>query len=313
METIEVETGAKPTGAIIWMHGLGADGHDFEPIVPELVQQNERALRFVFPNAPVRPVTINGGYAMRAWYDIVGIDRNSAQDETGIRASDAMVQALIKRENERGIPSERIVLAGFSQGGAMALFSGTRYAEKLAGIMALSCYMLSAKNFDTERAAANASTPIFMAHGPTDPVVHGISVKTRVSCSRRRATRSNGTRIRCRTRYARKKFSTSRSGCAAFCREDCSGLLTLARDCAIQENLARRQLRALDELIGLVSLLDAAGPADHRGPAGALKLPAFGAERDGGARPISLRHAREPAARPRHHPLPAAARLPAPR
>jgi phospholipase/carboxylesterase len=172
METIEVETGAKPTGAIIWMHGLGADGHDFEPIVPELVRKNERALRFVFPNAPVQPVTINGGYAMRAWYDIVGIDRNSAQDEKGIRASDAMVQALIKRENERGIPSERIVLAGFSQGGAMSLFSGTRYAEKLAGIMALSCYMLSAKTFDTERAPANAATPIFMAHGLTDPVVH---------------------------------------------------------------------------------------------------------------------------------------------
>jgi phospholipase/carboxylesterase len=171
-DTIEVETGAKPTGAVIWMHGLGADGHDFEPIVPELVQPRERALRFVFPNAPVQPVTINGGYAMRAWYDIAGLDRNSVQDEKGIRASDARVQSLIKRENERGMPTDRIVLAGFSQGGAMALFSGTRYPEKLAGIMALSCYMLLAKTLETERSAANQSTPIFQAHGRMDNVVH---------------------------------------------------------------------------------------------------------------------------------------------
>ena len=171
METIEVETTAKPAGAIIWMHGLGADGHDFEPIVPELVRKNERGLRFIFPNAPTRPVTINGGYVMRAWYDIVGIDRKSAEDDKGIRASDALVRSLIQRENERGIPTERIALAGFSQGGAMALFSGTRYPEKLAGIMALSCYMLLAKNFAAERAAANQSTPIFMAHGLMDNVV----------------------------------------------------------------------------------------------------------------------------------------------
>ena len=172
LETIEVETGAKPTGSIIWMHGLGADGHDFEPIVPELVAPNERALRFVFPNAPVRPVTINGGYAMRAWHDIVGIDRHSAQDETGIRGSDAIMRALIERENSRGVPTERIVLAGFSQGGAMALFSGTRYPEKLAGIMALSCYMLMAQTFAAERSTANQSTPVFLAHGLQDPVVH---------------------------------------------------------------------------------------------------------------------------------------------
>jgi len=172
METIEVETTAKPAGAIIWMHGLGADGHDFEPIVPELVRKNERGLRFIFPNAPTRPVTINGGYAMRAWYDIVGLDRKSSEDETGIRASDALVRSLIQRENERGMPTERIALAGFSQGGAMALFSGTRYPEKLAGIMALSCYMLLAKSFAAERAAANQSTSIFMAHGLMDNVVH---------------------------------------------------------------------------------------------------------------------------------------------
>ena len=172
IEAIEVETGAKPTGSVIWMHGLGADGHDFEPIVPELVAPNERALRFVFPNAPVRPVSINGGYAMRAWYDIIGIDRHSAQDEAGIRASDAIVRALIERENSRGVPAHRIVLAGFSQGGAMSLFSGTRYPEKLAGIMALSCYVLMASTFAAERSAANQSTPIFLAHGMQDPVVH---------------------------------------------------------------------------------------------------------------------------------------------
>jgi phospholipase/carboxylesterase len=171
VETIEVETGREPTGCIIWMHGLGADGHDFEPIVPELVRPDERALRFVFPNAPVRPVTINNGYAMRAWYDIIGIDRHSAQDEQGIRASDALVRALIQRENERGIRTERIVLAGFSQGGAIALFTGTRHPEKLAGIMALSCYMLMGPTFAAERSAPNQATPIFMAHGTQDPVV----------------------------------------------------------------------------------------------------------------------------------------------
>lgn len=171
VETIEVETGKQPTGSVIWMHGLGADGHDFEPIVPELVRPNERALRFVFPNAPVRPVTINAGYAMRAWYDIIGIDRHSQQDEAGIRASDAIVRGLIRRENERGIPTNRIVLAGFSQGGAMSLMTGTRYPEKLAGIMALSCYMLLAPKLEAERSSANGATPIFMAHGTQDPVV----------------------------------------------------------------------------------------------------------------------------------------------
>lgn len=171
VDAIEVETGPQPTGAVIWLHGLGADGHDFEPIVPEIVQPNERALRFVFPHAPVRPVTINGGYAMRAWYDIIGIDRHSAQDETGIRASDALVRALIKRENERGVAADRIVLAGFSQGGAMSLLTGTRYPERIAGIMALSCYMLLAQKFASERAEANAQTSIFLAHGVQDPVV----------------------------------------------------------------------------------------------------------------------------------------------
>jgi phospholipase/carboxylesterase len=170
-EAVEIETGAKPEGAVIWLHGLGADGHDFEPIVPELARPGERPLRFVFPHAPIRPVTLNGGFAMRAWYDIVSLERRGPEDESGIRASQELVEALIRRENERGIPSERIVLAGFSQGGALALVTGTRYPHKLAGIMGLSCYMLLAERFAAERVAANQATPIFLAHGLEDPIV----------------------------------------------------------------------------------------------------------------------------------------------
>lgn len=156
---------------MLWLHGLGADGHDFEPIVPELVRPGERTLRFVFPHAPIRPVTINGGMAMRAWYDILSLDRHSPQDEAGIRATDAAVGELIKRENARGIPTERIVLAGFSQGGAIAVFSGVRCRERLAGIMGLSCYLLLEANLERERQAANQATPVFLAHGSQDPVV----------------------------------------------------------------------------------------------------------------------------------------------
>jgi phospholipase/carboxylesterase len=163
------------------MHGLGADGHDFETVVPELVRPGERALRFVLPHAPVRPVTINGGMSMRAWYDIVGFQRNVAQDETGIRASVAAITALMKRENERGVATERIVLAGFSQGGALALFTGTRATEKLAGIIGLSCYMLLGAKFAAERRVENLSTPIFLAHGTRDPVVDvSLGEETRV-------------------------------------------------------------------------------------------------------------------------------------
>jgi len=156
---------------VLWLHGLGADGHDFEPIVPELVRPGERALRFVFPHAPIRPVTINGGMSMRAWYDILSFDRQSPQDEPGIRATDAAVGELIQRENGRGIPTERIVLAGFSQGGAIALFSGVRYRERLAGIMGLSCYLLLESRLEPERQAVNHATPVFLAHGSQDPVV----------------------------------------------------------------------------------------------------------------------------------------------
>jgi len=171
LEAVEIETGRNPTGTVLWLHGLGADGHDFAPIVPQLVESHERPLRFVFPHAPVRPVTINGGMAMRAWYDILGFNRGVPHDEVGIRASDVQVRTLIQRENQRGIPTNRIVLGGFSQGGAISLFSGPRYPEKLAGIMALSCYMLLEDLLPTERAKVNYATPVFLAHGNQDPVV----------------------------------------------------------------------------------------------------------------------------------------------
>jgi len=171
LEAVEIETGRNPTGTVLWLHGLGADGHDFAPIVPQLVESHERPLRFVFPHAPVRPVTINNGMAMRAWYDILGFGRGIPHDEVGIRASDIEVGALIVRENQRGIPTNRIVLGGFSQGGAISLFSGPRYPEKLAGIMGLSCYLLLEDLLPAERARANYSTPLFLAHGNQDPVV----------------------------------------------------------------------------------------------------------------------------------------------
>jgi phospholipase/carboxylesterase len=170
-DAVEIETGRQPTGAVIWLHGLGADGHDFAPIVPQLVSPNERALRFVFPHAPVRPVTLNGGMPMRAWYDILSLDRRAPQDEAGIRASGAIVNELIRRENQRGIPTDRIVLGGFSQGGAISLFAGPRYPEKLAGIMGLSCYMLLEDLLPAERTRVNFQTPVFLAHGTQDPVV----------------------------------------------------------------------------------------------------------------------------------------------
>ncbi|HEX3912806.1 MAG TPA: alpha/beta fold hydrolase [Steroidobacteraceae bacterium] len=171
LETIEVETGPQPDAAIIWLHGLGADGHDFEPIVPELVAPGTRAWRFVFPNAPTRPVTINGGMRMRAWYDIVGLDRKAAEDVEGFRSADAQVRELIAREIARGIPAARIVLAGFSQGGAVSLHTVPRLPEKLAGVLALSCYLPRESTFKAERAPANDATPIFLAHGQFDTTV----------------------------------------------------------------------------------------------------------------------------------------------
>jgi phospholipase/carboxylesterase len=161
--------GAGPAeGAVIWLHGLGADGHDFEPIVPELGLPPTRRVRFVFPHAPVQPVTINGGLAMRAWYDITNDGR---QDAAGIRASQKQVEALIEREKTRGIACHRIVLAGFSQGGAIALHTGLRYPERLAGILALSTYLPLADTLAAEAHPANRDVPIFMAHGTQDPLI----------------------------------------------------------------------------------------------------------------------------------------------
>lgn len=171
LPAVEHETAADPAHSVIWLHGLGADGHDFAPIVPELVAPQWPALRFVFPHAPVRPVTINGGMPMRAWYDIADFDLHARQDEAGMRASVAAAEALIARENARGVPDERIVLAGFSQGGAIALAAGLRHGRRLAGIVALSTYLVLGDSLETERSAANAATPIFQAHGTLDPVV----------------------------------------------------------------------------------------------------------------------------------------------
>jgi phospholipase/carboxylesterase len=180
LETIEVETAANPNAAVIWLHGLGADGHDFEPIVPEIVRLGSRAWRFVFPNAPVRPVTINGGMSMRAWYDIKGLDRQAAEDVAGFRDTDVQVRELIAREGKRGIAAQRIVLAGFSQGGAVSLYTAVRLPETLAGVMALSCYLPRQGSFVAERTPANNATPIFMAHGQGDPVIApGLGVQSR--------------------------------------------------------------------------------------------------------------------------------------
>ena len=170
VDAIEIETGPDPDAAVIWMHGLGADGSDFVPIVPVLGTL-PRSTRFVFPHAPMQPVTINAGYVMRAWYDIKSLDIDRREDEAGVRASHEIVAALVARERSRGIDTGRLVLAGFSQGGAMALFTGLRLTQRLAGIMALSTYVPVAASLASEANPANAGTPIFMAHGTEDSVV----------------------------------------------------------------------------------------------------------------------------------------------
>jgi phospholipase/carboxylesterase len=168
---IEIETGAQPTASIIWLHGLGADGHDFEPIVPELKFPKSPALRFVFPHAPYRPVSVNGGAIMRAWYDIAFDETGIHQNEAHILASEQTLRALIVQEHGRGIASRRIVLAGFSQGAAIALHTGLRYPEPLAGIMALSAPLPLPERIPAELHAANAQVPVFLAHGTQDRVV----------------------------------------------------------------------------------------------------------------------------------------------
>ncbi len=168
-ETVEIESGANPVGSVIWLHGLGADGHDFEPIVPELRLPAELPLRFVFPHAPVRPVTINGGMAMRAWYDIVSLDATGRADAGGVRDSTALLEALIDRERERGMDAARIVVAGFSQGGAIAINAALRAEEQLAGLMALSTYI--ALPGELAESTASRDLAVFMAHGSFDPMI----------------------------------------------------------------------------------------------------------------------------------------------
>ncbi|HTJ06828.1 MAG TPA: carboxylesterase [Caldimonas sp.] len=172
LETIEHETATAPRAAVIVLHGLGADGNDFVPVAHELELAAVGPVRFVFPHAPTRPVTINGGYVMRAWYDILGLDaRERREDEPGLRESQGLVEALIEREKERGIAAARIVLAGFSQGCAMPLMTGLRHRERLAGLVGLSGYLPLAAATEAERHDANRDVPIFLAHGSADPVI----------------------------------------------------------------------------------------------------------------------------------------------
>ena len=172
LETVEVATSDNVQYSIIWMHGLGADANDFVPIVPELKLPADIGVRFVFPNAPIRPITINNGMAMRGWFDILELGRiDRRDDEAGLRESQAAIEALIKRENERGIPTEKIFLAGFSQGCAMTLMTGLRHPERLAGLLCLSGFLPLNQKTAEEVSQANRDVPIFMAHGEYDPVL----------------------------------------------------------------------------------------------------------------------------------------------
>jgi len=171
LQTVEQTTSKFPAWSIIWLHGLGADGHDFAPIVPELVRADWPGIRFVFPHAPVRPVSINGGVPMRAWYDIVSLEIDKRADETGIRESMAELDALIGRERDRGIPLSRIILAGFSQGGAVVLAHALRQSVAVAGVVGLSTYLPLGQSNAEQCTAAARQIPVFMAHGKSDPVV----------------------------------------------------------------------------------------------------------------------------------------------
>lgn len=180
LEAIEHVTGAQPQWSIIWLHGLGADGNDFAPIVPQLLRPHWPELRFVFPHAPVRPVTINGGMRMRAWYDIRNLALDQRADEQGVRESIAEVDALIAREQDRGVPPARVILAGFSQGGAIVLAAALRREQAVAGVMALSTYLPLAMQSAAEATRGGCATPVFMAHGSFDPVVvHDLGARSR--------------------------------------------------------------------------------------------------------------------------------------
>jgi len=168
LKTLEINNSADVTASIIWLHGLGADGHDFAPLA-EMLQLAE--VRFILPHAPLRPVTINGGFVMPAWYDLYGLEIGSRQDEAGIRQAQGMIEALVVQEQQRGIATNRILLAGFSQGGAIALHTALRYPQRLAGVLALSTYLPLKTSLAQEASAANRNLPIFMAHGTFDTVI----------------------------------------------------------------------------------------------------------------------------------------------
>ena len=178
LESVEQQTRPKPAWTVLWLHGLGADGHDFAPIVPELLRPDWPGIRFVFPHAPVRPVTINNGMPMRAWYDIRNLSIDQRADEEGLRASMREVDALIARERDRGVPASRLLLVGFSQGGALALASGLRRESAVAGIACLSGYLPMADRTEAELTPAGRTTPVFLGHGRQDPMV-AISLGTR--------------------------------------------------------------------------------------------------------------------------------------
>lgn len=180
LQRIEQEPTESVSATVIWMHGLGATAHDFESIPPELGLPEDLAIRFVFPQAPSQPVTINNGYVMPAWYDIVSMEGSRGQDEAGIRRSEGRVRDLVEHEIARGVPAERIVIGGFSQGGAVALHTGLRYPERLGGLMVLSAYLLLPEKLEAEATEANRDVPIFMAHGLHDPMVpHRAAVASR--------------------------------------------------------------------------------------------------------------------------------------
>ena len=168
-EAVEVNTGDDPVGSVIWLHGLGADGHDFEPIVPELNLPSTLPLRFIFPHAPIRPVTINGGMAMRAWYDILSLDTEGRADATGVQESTAILEALVDNEIERGVAADNIVIAGFSQGGAIAINAALHAKRRLAGLMALSTYIPLPGEINAS--LGHRDLPVFMAHGSFDPML----------------------------------------------------------------------------------------------------------------------------------------------
>ncbi len=171
LATVELETGENPIASVIWLHGLGASGHDFPPIVPYLGLSPDLPTRFIFPHAPEIPVAINMGMVMPAWYDINDLDLDNRADEAGVRSSEAHVKALVAKEIERGIPTTSIILAGFSQGGAVAVHTALRFPEELAGLIALSTYLVCASTFDEERQAVNQKIPVFQGHGKQDPMV----------------------------------------------------------------------------------------------------------------------------------------------